>query len=120
MSLQILAQAHSNAWRSPAHIDHNCLLFAVLGNQPHHHPREDALFAPALPTAVEHLVRAIGFRSITPPLPIAVDEGYPAQNPPVVDPWLAMRLWKAGFQTRHLCVAQLENIAHVTAPFSEP
>lgn len=51
---------------------------------------------------------------------IAIDEDDAAQNAPVVNPWLAMRLREKGLQLGHLIVAQPVKIAHVTAPFWEP
>ena len=36
MGFQILAQAHSNAWRSPAHINHDRLFIGDLGRQARH------------------------------------------------------------------------------------
>ena len=36
IGFQILAQAHSNAWRSPAHINHDRLFIGDLGRQARH------------------------------------------------------------------------------------
>ena len=101
-------------------VDHHGPLLAVLGSQPHHHLRKDPPLAPAFPPVVERLVGAIVLWRISPTQPIAIDEDNPAQNPPVIDPRLTMRLGEERGQACHLRVVQPEEIAHVTAPFSKP
>ena len=67
---------------------------------------------------LKRLVGAVFPGRIPPPQAIAIDEDNPAQDPSVIDPWLAVGLGKVGLQTRHLRVAQPEEIRHVTARFS--
>jgi hypothetical protein len=117
VGFEILAQAHSNAWRSPAHIDHHGRLLNALRRQPSHHPREDAFVAPAFPAAVERLVRAVFHRGAQ---PIAIDKDNPTQHAPIIDAGLTVGLWEEWFKTRHLRIAQPEKVAHVAAPFLEP
>lgn len=100
-------------------VDHHGRFLAVFRRQPGHHPREDALFAPTLPPAVERLMWAIRGGRIAPTQAIAIDENNPAQHPSVINPGLPVRPGKEGSQARHLRVGQPEEIAHVTAPFSE-
>ena len=87
--------------------------------QPDHHTREDPFLAPTLPTTVKRFVRPIGFGSVPPAQAIAIDEDNPAQDPPVIDPWFAVRLREDGGELGHLLIGQSEQIAHVTAPFCE-
>ena len=47
-------------------VDHDRILFAMLGSQICHHLGEDTLVAPPLPAIIQRLVRAIGRRRITP------------------------------------------------------
>ena len=100
-------------------VDHHGRFLAVFRRQPGHHPREDALFAPTLPPAVERLMWAIRGGRIAPTQAIAIDENNPAQHPSVINPGLPVRPGKEGSQARHLRVGQPEEIAHVTTPFSE-
>ena len=72
--LQILAQAGSNQWRMPAHVDHHRLRHGRLRDEALHHPGEDALVAPPLPTIVEGLRWAILPGRIASPQAIAIDE----------------------------------------------
>lgn len=65
-------------------------------------------------------MRSINCRGSAPPSPIAADEDNAAQNPPVIDPKLAIRLEEESGQACHRCVRQPVEIAHVTTPFSEP
>ncbi len=71
-----------------------------------HHPSEDAFLAPTLPSAIERLMRTVGFRRISPAQPIAVNEDYPTQCRPVIDPRHAVRLRKEGGKLGHLLVGQ--------------
>lgn len=87
----------------------------MLGSQTGHDPGKDALITPSI---VECLVRHILTRGISPPQPIAIYEDNPAQNAPVIHPWLAMGLRELGHQTRHLRVGQPEKTRHITALFS--
>lgn len=63
---------HAHAGRCPVRfqvgcVDHHGLCLTVIGRQAHHHPREDALFAPTLPAIVECLVRAVFPWRVSPP-----------------------------------------------------
>src|SRR6056297_1730527 len=73
-------------------VDHHGLFLAVFGSQADHHLGEDTFLAPTLPTAVKRLMRTVDVWSVPPAQPIAIDEDNPAQNPSVIDPWLAVRL----------------------------
>ena len=99
-------------------VDHHRLAFGVLGSQSDQDPGKHAPLAPALPAVVKGLVRTILLGRIAPPQAIAVDEDYPRENAPIIDPRLAVGLREEGFETRHLRVRQPEEIAHVTARFS--
>ena len=99
-------------------VDHHGLLLAVLGSQPRHHLRKDPPLAPAIPPVVERLVGAIVLQRISPTQPIAIDEDNPAQDAPIIDTGLAVGLREIGLKTRHLRIAQPEEIRHVTAQFS--
>jgi hypothetical protein len=101
-------------------VDHDGLFLAMFGSQADHHPREYAFVDPPLPPAVERLVRSLGIGSVPPAQPIAIDEDNPAQNPPVINPRLAVRLREERGELGHLLVSQPVKVAHVTAPFSEP
>lgn len=70
-------------------VDHHRLLLAVPGSQSGHHPREDALVAPALPAVVERLVRPVFLRRVSPAQPITIDEDNPTQDAPIIDARLA-------------------------------
>jgi len=58
-------------------------------------------------------------RCVAPAQVIAIDEDYPTQPPPVIDPGLAVGLRKEGFETRHLRLHRPEKIAYTVAPFSK-
>jgi hypothetical protein len=51
--------------------------------------------------------------AITPAQPVAIDEDYPAQHPPVIDPRLAAGLRKERPQLLPLRVRQPKEIAHL-------
>jgi hypothetical protein len=93
-------------------VDHHRLRNGSFGSQTIHHPGEDSLVAPPLPPVVEGLRRAIFFRRIAPPQPIAIDEYYAAQHTPVIDARLTVALGEEGLQTGHLRVGQPEKVAH--------
>jgi hypothetical protein len=93
-------------------VDHDDFLLTAFGGQPFHHPGEDPHVAPSLPAVVERLGRTILPWRIAPPQPIAVDEDYPAQHTPVIDPRLAVALRKERPQPLHLLVGQPEKVAH--------
>lgn len=101
-------------------VDHQRIGASALIGQFKKHPGEDTLLTPALPPAVERLVRPALRRRIPPAQAVAIDEDYAAQHSFVVHTRLAVRLRKNGLQLGHLCIAQPVKIAHVTAPFSEP
>src|SRR5680860_436640 len=100
-------------------VDHERVCFVALIGQFEKHPDEHTFVVPALPTAVEGLVRPVDRRRITPPQAIAIDEYYPAQNALIVNAWLSVGLWEERLQLCHLIIAQPVKIAHVTAPFLE-
>lgn len=93
-------------------VDHHRLRDGSLSGQAIHHPGEDPPVAPPLPSIVEGLRRAVFFRRIAPPQPIAIDKDYAAQHPPVIDARLTVALGKEGLQTGHLRVGQPEKVAH--------
>lgn len=93
-------------------VDHDDLLLAAFGGQPLHHPGEDPHVAPPLPAVVEGLGRAILPRRIAPSQPVAVDEDYPAQHSPVIDPRLPVAFGEERLQPLHLRVRQPEKVAH--------
>jgi len=101
-------------------VDHYRVSSTALIGQFKQHPGEDALLAPTLPPAVEGLVRAIRFRRVSPPQPIAIDEDNSTENALVINTRLAVGLWEKRLQLRHLRIAQPIKVAHVTAPFLEP
>lgn len=98
---------------------HHGRLLAVLGRQPRHDPGEDTPVAPTLPAVVERLVRPVFPWRISPPQAITIDEDNPAQDTPVINPGLAVRLGEVRLQTRHLRIAQPEKIRHVQANLSD-
>jgi hypothetical protein len=112
MCREVLVQARSNAWRSPAHFDHHRLRLSRLGGGAFHHPGEDALVAPSLPPIVEGLGWAIILWRITPPQAIAIDEDYATQNAPVIKARHIMALRTEKPKTLHLHLCQPEKIAH--------
>ena len=111
MRLQILAGACLNQWRIPPHIDHHRLRGGGLRGQAFHHPGEDTFVAPALPSVVKGLRRAILLGRITPPQAIAIDEDNATQNATIIDARLTMALGKEGLQPRQLRVGQPEKVA---------
>ncbi len=98
-------------------VDHHGLLLTVVRSEACHHTSENALSAPTPPTALKASCEAIGGGCITPAQAIADTEDNPADNPPVINTWLAVGLWEIGSETFHLHVGQPEKVAHVTAPF---
>jgi hypothetical protein len=93
-------------------VDHDGLVFGVLGGQAHHDPGEDPVIAPALPPVVEGLRRAVFFRRITPAQAIAIDEDYTAQDAAVIDAGLAMARRKERLEALHLGLGKPVKIAH--------
>jgi hypothetical protein len=93
-------------------VDHHRLRHSGLGSQTIHHSGEDAFVAPPLPAVVEGLRRAIFLRRSAPPQAIAIDEDYPAQNPPINNERLAMALGKEGLKPHHLRIGQPETVTH--------
>ena len=83
-------------------VDHDGLLFAVLSGQTSHHPGEDALIAPSLPTVVERLVWAAFSGRVAPSQAIAINEDNPAQHTPIINARLAVGLGTIGLKSRHL------------------
>ena len=116
--LQILALAHSNAWRSPAHFDHDRLRIGCLGGQAHHDPGEDTVIAPALPTVIKRLSRSIFLWCVSPSQAVAIDNNNSAEDPPIIDTWPAMALWKGRAKARHLRFDQPEQVAHQSSLFA--
>ena len=83
-------------------VDHHRLIFAMFGSQTSHHPGEDTLVAPPLPTVVEGLVWTIGRRCVALSQTIAINEDNAAQHTSIINSWLAVGLGEEGFKTRHL------------------
>lgn len=94
-------------------IDHNRRRLLCLRRQSLEHPGKHAHFAPTLPAIVKRLGRTIFSWSVTPAQAIAIDENYAAQNTSIIDPRLAMALWKVGPEPIHLLLSQPEKITHV-------
>lgn len=86
-------------------IDHQRVGATTLIRQSEEHLCEDAFLAPPLPATVKCLVRPVFLRRIAPPQAIAINEDNAAQNPPVVNPGLAMGLREKGFKLGQLLVA---------------
>ena len=93
-------------------IDHDRLLVSSFGGQAGHDTGEHTHPAPALPSVVEGLGRAVFTGRVTPAQAIAIEEDYAAQHTEIIDARLAMALGKEGFKPRHLRVTQPEKIAH--------
>ena len=93
-------------------VDHDRLVLGALGGQADQDPGEDAIVAPALPTAVERLGGAVFLRRVAPPQAIAIGEDYAAEDATVIDAGLAVALGKEWLETLHLGVAQPVKIAH--------
>lgn len=74
---------------------------------------------PSLPAVIQRLRRAISREGVFLHQPIALNEDYPAQNPPIVNPRLATRLRKERLQAVQLCFRQPEKIAHDATPLWE-
>ena len=62
-------------------------------------------------------MRAVFLERISPAQTIAIDEDNPTLNASVVDARLTMGLREVRLQTRHLRIAELEEIRHITALF---
>ena len=58
-------------------VDHDCLDIPPRGRQLDQHPRKDAQSAPAHPSVIKRLGRAIFHRCIPPAQTIAIDEDNP-------------------------------------------
>ena len=87
-------------------VNHHRLRNGGLRSQPIHHPGEDPLVAPPLPSIVEGLRWGVFLRRIAPPQPIAIYKDYAAQHTPAIDTLLTVALGKEGLQTGHLRVGQ--------------
>lgn len=98
------------------HYDPGLLRF---GSQFGHDRGEHAHPAPPLPAVVERLRRAIGRRRVLPHQPIALDEDYPAQHPPVIDPRPASGLRKERAQPLYLRICQPVKLAQDPSPSRE-
>ncbi|WP_146612659.1 hypothetical protein [Paracoccus sediminilitoris] len=55
MRIQILAQVYANAWRPPAHIDHDRLRTGTRSGHAHHDPGEAIVIASRFPAVGECL-----------------------------------------------------------------
>ena len=84
------------------------------GTNPRHDPREYTHIVPPLPTIVKCLGRAILFRRITPPQPIAIDEDNTAEHATVINAWHTMALREIRPEPRHLSFTQPAKITHIT------
>ena len=76
--------------------DHYCLLLGAFRNQAHNDPGEDPTAAPALPTVIEDLARALLLRNIVPSQPIVIDENHAAQDMSNNDAQMFMTLEEEG------------------------
>ncbi len=83
-------------------IDHQRVRAAAFFRQPKKHLCEDAFFAPPLPATVKLIVGPVFLRRIAPSQAIAINEDNAAQNPAVVNPWLAVGLGKTGHKLGQL------------------
>ena len=93
-------------------VDHDGLDIVALGSQHHEDTRKDPQPAPAHPSVVKSLQRTIGRRRIPPAQPVAIDEDYPAQLPPIINPrhpmrqrevWLGVPSAPQSTRTDHSC-----------------
>ena len=87
-------------------VDHQGLLFAVLGGQTCHRSCEDTPVVSPFPTVVEGLVRPVSGERIPPPQAIAIDTDNPARNAPVIDTLYAVALRNDELGTRNLRIRQ--------------
>jgi hypothetical protein len=69
---------------------------------------------PSLPTIVKRLGRPILPGCITPPQPIAIDEGNPAQYPPIINALSTSAPGKERSEPHHLCFCQPIEITHLS------
>jgi hypothetical protein len=93
-------------------VDRDGLLLGPFEGQSFHHPGEHPPVAPPFPPVVLGLGRAILPWRIAPTQAIAIDEDYAAQNPPIINPGLAMALRQKRPQQLHFLVGQPEKVAH--------
>lgn len=98
-------------------VDHDRLDIPTLGGQFGEDAGKDTQPAPAHPSVVERLGRAIGRRRIPPSQPIAVDEDNPAQNLPVIHARHPVRQRKMWLEPLHLRLGQPEQIIHMAPPW---
>ena len=101
-------------------VDHDRLVLGTLGGQAHHDPGEDPFVAPALPTALKGLCRAVVLWCVAAAQPIAIDENYGAEDASIIDAGLAMALGKERLEPLHLSVRQPVNIVHRSGLLAEP
>lgn len=87
-------------------IDHQLIWLAALGRQLGKDPVEHAQAAPTDKAFVDRLVRAVTGRRVTPAQPVPDHEDDAIDDPPVIDPWNAVRQRKIGLNPAHLRLAQ--------------
>lgn len=97
--------------RQMSGVDHHGRLLAVLGGQPRHYPDEDAFIAPSFPAIVEWLVGPYPLGASGHRKPLQLVKIMPLRNAGHQS-GLGVRLWKARLKTRHLRIAQPEEIRH--------
>ena len=85
---------------------------ALSAARPDHDPGEDPVVAPALPTGVEGLRRAVFLRRVAPAQAIAIDEDHATENAAVIDARLAMGLGKERLEALHLSVGKPVKVAY--------
>lgn len=88
-------------------VDHDRFVLRAIGGQAHHNPSEDAVVAPALPSVVKGLGRAVFLRRVAPAQPIVIEKDYAAEDKTIIDAGLAMAFGEERLEALHLGVAQL-------------
>lgn len=97
-------------------VDHDGLRLGFLGRKAFHHLSEHAHFVPPFPAILQCLVRPVLSGSIPPAQAVPVDEDDPAQDPPIVNPGLAVAHGEIWRKARHLLVRQPKQVAHTQSP----
>ena len=89
-------------------VDHDALRLRAFAREGREDSIEDAQLAPADEAVVERLVRPIGLGRILPLQTVADHVDNPADDPPVIDAWHAMRKREMRRNPRHLTLVQKE------------
>lgn len=93
-------------------VDHKSLRCAMLTRQTGKYLLENSASAPTHKPIVEGLVGAVALRRIFPFQPVADHVNDPANNPPIVNPWLTVRSGKMRSDARHLLIGQRKQLSH--------